>query len=339
MSEEFQKIINYVQEHKCQHIGIFAHQNADPDAIASAIGLKYLILSYFPLIHVTLYASSLSLLSQKILSNYDEKFEDNIVQNNLDAIFLCDTNNLIQLGDISIDEYISNNVPVFIIDHHSYHEFTKQAIVSIVKPITSTAEIIAQIYKETAIQLPENVGTILLSGVLFDTRRFIHTSPATFELTQFLIANGGNYDTALSILQKPFTKSERIAHLKGAKRMIIHYEDRGIVVVSHVGSYESSVARSLVNLGSDFAVVFALTSSDELRISFRCSNNYASKTAINLGELANKIATKFGGTGGGHKTAAGANIKDIKEFPKNKDKIAKFLLNILLEELELLKET
>ena len=43
MSEKFLEIIQILQKEEIFHIGIFAHQNADPDSIASVIGLKKIL--------------------------------------------------------------------------------------------------------------------------------------------------------------------------------------------------------------------------------------------------------------------------------------------------------
>ena len=61
------KIISILKDEKCRKIGIFTHQNADPDSIASAIGLKYLLKQIDSSFNIELYASSISIVSKKIL--------------------------------------------------------------------------------------------------------------------------------------------------------------------------------------------------------------------------------------------------------------------------------
>ena len=48
MSEEFMKIIENLRQNKLTKISIFAHLNADPDSVASAIGLKHLLSEFIP---------------------------------------------------------------------------------------------------------------------------------------------------------------------------------------------------------------------------------------------------------------------------------------------------
>jgi nanoRNase/pAp phosphatase (c-di-AMP/oligoRNAs hydrolase) len=315
-------------------VGIFAHQNADPDAISSAVGLKYILKQYFPKVRFTLFAQSINIISKKLLLTGNEVFQSDTVPNDLDIIFICDANNIQQLGNISLNDFISQKKPIIIIDHHEKIEQAEEITHSIINTETSTAEMIGKIYEELEIALEPKIATLLLTGILFDTRRFIYRTASTFNTVQFLINSGGNYDEALSILQKEPSKSEKIARLKGATRTLIHKEGTDIYALTYVSSYESSVARALVGLGASIAVVLAVPSDKEYRISMRCTKTFAERNKISLGTLANVISANFEGSGGGHQTAAGINFHEPKEFPKKKEEIVQMLLKMLLKEIK-----
>jgi nanoRNase/pAp phosphatase (c-di-AMP/oligoRNAs hydrolase) len=335
MSQEFLKIVDLLNQEKAENIGIFTHQNADPDSVSSAIGLKYLLEKYLPTSTIYLFSHTMSTLSKKLLDFTDDNFLDNIDKINLDAIFLCDTNNLNQIGGFSLDKFFEKQCLSFVIDHHSHHEFTDQVNYSIIKQLSSTAEILSQIYIALEITPPPEIATLFLTGMIFDSRRFRYISPTTFSTVEFLINNGGDYEKAITTLQSPMTVSEKMARLKGAARSLHHKEGEDIYSVSYISSYESSVARSLVGIGTDFAAVIALNNQDkEIRMSLRCSVNFATKNKVNLGDLANNIANKFQGSGGGHLTAAGMNIKATEEIPSNKEKLLEFMLKLILNEIK-----
>ena len=334
MSQEFLKIIGFLKNEDISRIGIFTHLNADPDSVSSAIGLQEIIQQYIPKSTIHLFASSLSLLSKKILPPNKKDSFKNQLPNDLEAIFLCDTNNLSQLGDFNLEEYISKKTPIFIIDHHSSHDFSNQAKATIINDSTSTAEIIAQIYKNLKLKIPTEISTLLLAGILFDTRRFRYLSPRTLLVTQFLINEGGKYEEAGNLLQSSLTFSEKVARLKGASRIVVHKKDSNIYTVSYISSYESSVARALIDLGATCSIVVATTPDNEHRISLRCTKKFAEQKKINLGNVANQIANKLGGSGGGHETAAGFNITKTEIIPKGTEEKMKYFLELLIGEIE-----
>ena len=244
------------------------------------------------------------------------------------------TDKSIYLGNISLSDFISQKKPIIVIDHHEKIEQAEEIAHSIINAETSTAEMIGKIYEKLEIALEPEIATSLLTGILFDTRRFIYRTASTFNTVQFLIHSGGNYDEALSILQKEPSKSEKIARLKGVTRTLIHKEGADIYALTHVSSYESSVARALIGLGASFAVVLAVPSDNEYRISMRCTKTFAERNKISLGTLANVISANFEGSGGGHQTAAGINFREPKEFPKKKNEIVQMLLKMLLKEIK-----
>jgi len=334
MSQEFLKIVDMLNKEETKIIGIFTHQNADPDAVSSAIGLKHLLLKYVPSSTIYLFSHTMSTLSKKLLELTEESFLNSLDDIDLDAIFLCDTNNLNQIGGFSLSKFFEKQCLSFVIDHHSHHEFTDQVNYSIIKQLSSTAEILSQIYIELKIQPPKEIASLFLIGMIFDSRRFRYISSSTFSTVEFLIESGGDYEQALSSLQSQMTVSERMARLKGAKRSLLHKEGEDIYAISYISSFESSVARSLIGTGTDFAAVIASNQDDELRISLRSSVQFAKRNNVNLGELANNIANKFLGSGGGHLTAAGMNIKPDEKIPKNKEKLLEFILKLILSEIK-----
>ncbi|MHA1198865.1 MAG: DHH family phosphoesterase [Candidatus Heimdallarchaeaceae archaeon] len=334
MHEKFTKIIEILKEEEISSVGVFTHQNADPDSIACAIGLKELLLHFIPALTVNLFASTISNLSKKMLTIQNELFHARLLSKPLEAIFLCDTNNLLQVGNFDFEENMVEKIPIFIIDHHSYHKFSEQARISIIQQISSSSEILAQLFLELDVPISQELATVLLVGMLFDSRRFRHTSEFTFKIVQYLLDNEGDYEEALELLHQPMQVSEKMARIKGATRIKFYKVNNHIFTLSYISSFESSLARALINLGADFALTVAVQPDTETRISMRCTKVFAEQNNINLGDIANKFTNVFPGSGGGHSTAAGINLLPTRKLPKDKEELLDLFLKIIMEEIK-----
>ena len=101
-----------------------------------------------------------------------------------------------------------------------------------------------------------------------------------------------------------------------------------IIVISKLGSFQSSGARALLSLGADVAVVSG-KNKDVTRSSLRSTNNFFTKTGIHLGELVSLVSIDLDGNGSGHPTAAGFNgFCEVQEF---NDLVLQRLKNAILE--------
>jgi len=158
----------------------------------------------------------------------------------------------------------------------------------------------------------------MIAGIVFDTRRFLYTNDRLFEIMAFLLHEfPASYADILPLFTNPRSKAERIACIKAAQRMKRFMLNNVQILISHVSSFESAAARSLIFLGGDIAFVIA-TRDDHSRVSMRSSLNFTQNTKISLGkDVIPAIITEFGGNGGGHDGAAGynTNVKiELKEF-------------------------
>jgi nanoRNase/pAp phosphatase (c-di-AMP/oligoRNAs hydrolase) len=77
-----------------------------------------------------------------------------------------------------------------------------------------------------------------------------------------------------------------------------------VVATSTVGSFQAHVARALVYLGADLAVVGG-ESDGETRFSLRSTQRFLDGSKVQLGtQVAGEMSKRLGGHGGGHATAA-----------------------------------
>jgi nanoRNase/pAp phosphatase (c-di-AMP/oligoRNAs hydrolase) len=95
-----------------------------------------------------------------------------------------------------------------------------------------------------------------------------------------------------------------LAKLKGAQRLKIYKLGDWVAATSLVGAFQAHVARALVYLGADVAVVGGETEG-ETRVSLRSTQRFGERTKVRLGtQVAEAVAGRLGGHGGGHATAA-----------------------------------
>src|SRR6202049_492128 len=122
----------------------------------------------------------------------------------------------------------------------------------------------------------------LLLGIMFDSQHLFLAKERTLREVVRLFDRGARIDDARLLLRSPPDYGEVIAKLKSAKRLKLYRVAGWVVVTTTVGSFQSNVARSLVSMGADVAVVTGETGG-ETRGSLRANQRFWEKTKIHLG--------------------------------------------------------
>ncbi|MEB3755609.1 MAG: DHH family phosphoesterase [Desulfurococcales archaeon] len=322
-------------------ICIVAHKNADPDAVASSLAVYYLVNNLCNKCKIVLcYPEGMATNSLKIIEWYGKCMKVDInktstskcseVNLGLDIVITVDTANPEQLGCFS--DIMEHSRYVITIDHHKTGKLKSQSNLYVGgEEYSSTSEIMALILeaflqrKSQDKRVPPCLATTLMSGIIYDSRRFLNIGSNTFRVMEMLRVYGGNYFEALNLLEKEEDRSQRIAVLKACQRMILKEICGFIVVGTHIGSFESNVARILVNSGADIAIVLS-DKKDFTRIALRSRNDTVDVSAFALW-LVRKLGT---GSGGGHYNSA-LFEGVLKGFEKSRDKKVKKLLEFFGE--------
>jgi phosphoesterase RecJ-like protein len=288
-----------------QRILITTHENADPDALCSAFSLRNLIERLYPETKVTLYFDGLSLVAQQIA----EKFNLDItspVDISCDGIIIVDANSPEQLGELKTR--INLNLPKLIVDHHSppsnLAKITQYAIID--EDSSAACEVIFNIYQFFNVKLSLDMASLIFLGILYDSRHLLLATNRTIHIIDELINFGIEYADMIEVLTLSMDRTERIARLKAAQRIVLHEFDGWIVAVSHVSAFEASACRALIGLGADVALVYG-EKQDEIRFSTRATAEILKKTDLNLANIMEKVGPVMHGEGGGHEGAAGCN--------------------------------
>lgn len=327
--DKFLNSLEKIKSRSKAFIGVLCHQNADPDALGSAIALKELLENLNPQFNVEIFSDSINNIAFYLKDYTITNVTTEPLGKNLDLLFIVDTNNLGQLGSMSpLVELAEETV---IIDHHEPHSQTPEITdyFIILEELSSTSEIIYQLFKMLEVKISPKSAFALMAGIIFDTRRFSFASSNTFPIISDLILRGANYDDALSLFVSEMDISEKIARLKASRRAKIKRINDLILVTSEVSTYEASAARALVDLGADIAIVIAGKGKNEVRASARANPKMKKIQDFNLGKIMEEVGEKFQGGGGGHILAAGLNGKgDPKEIMQEiTEKIEKIIKN------------
>ncbi|TFG32997.1 hypothetical protein EU528_01460 [Candidatus Thorarchaeota archaeon] len=289
---------------------IMGHQNADPDAICSMIAFSRLYTSINPKGSFALMVDDISRLSKQVLDFFEIKEE--VLEKpgtKFDLLVILDTNSRLQLGtdfqDIPIDP--SRTI---VIDHHEPNpEVGAIANNTIVRSDRfSTCEILVDIFEELNIKIDPIIANLLLTGILFDTRRFFYTDLQTLQIGIKLLNFGADYEQCIKSLQIRPDRSERIARLKAASKAQVHLFGDWVIATSIINAFEASACRGLLEMGADVAIIGGKPGKDKVRLSSRSSREFYDNTKINLGtDVMEPLGVIIDGKGGGHANAAGAN--------------------------------
>jgi nanoRNase/pAp phosphatase (c-di-AMP/oligoRNAs hydrolase) len=282
----------------------------------SAEGIKEFINTQNLGIQVTLFADTLNVSSRRIAKSLNIKVINETPTDSPDVIITVDTANYSQLNKFE-DFVKQSTVDKIVIDHHSKSELVESVDLKLHDTeMGSTCLIIANLFNQLGIKPSPRISTILICGHIYDSRRFIHGAiPITFRLIADLIEYGGDYDEANEYLQNAMSLGEKIARIKASKRINYQVVKNMIIAATKVSAFESSAARSLIAQGCD--VIFVIgKKNDETRGSARTNM----LTDLHMGEILSELIsefreeikgleTEFECSSGGHKNAAGINVK------------------------------
>lgn len=292
----FQQMIGSI---KHKHIYIQMHNFPDPDAIASAYGLQFLLeqknikstICYKGRVD---HGSSYSMV---------EKLGINIVE--YEELKYMDTNSEIILVDAQKGNANIIDMPgeeVMCIDHHPTYEKVDYVFSDIRPEVGACSSIIAQYFFNNNIVMSSKVATALLYGIKVDTANMTR----------------GVSDLDLEMFYKIFNMADR-QMIAALDYSVLRREDLQ-AYANAINSIETVGKISFANTGmncqealiaaisdfimmldsTDITVVYSLRD-DGIKISLRCNNG------MDVGKIANKVLSGIG-SGGGHENMAGGFV-------------------------------
>ena len=290
----------YKQIKKYNKIVIARHIGADPDALGSTLGLKESILNTFP--NKQVYVVGTPAAKHKYIGSLD-KFTEDMYDNSL--LIVLDTPNLIRIDgvDVSRFEYKIK------IDHHPFME--KFADIELIDETSSSAsQLVAELIKNTKLNINKSAAEKLFIGIVGDTNRFLYyyTTHKTFDIVSYMVK-----ETNLD-----FTNLYENMYLKSLHDLRFQsYVINNLILTDNGFGYIKLEQDILDQFGIDVStatnVVNGLTYIDGMYawaiFAYDKANDYIRGSIRSRGPIINDIATKY--NGGGHIYASGVRVKDF----------------------------
>ncbi len=297
LAQDLKKMVSTVGDGK---FAIIVHNNPDPDAISSAMGLKEIAGSV---------GVKAEILYKGQIGHHENKAFVNILDVELDQSkdFKPSEYRKIALIECSVpgvNNLLPSDTPVsIIIDHHQADiEEVKAEYVDIRPNIGATATIMTKYLQDLEIPIKTELATALLYGIKVDTDDFRrNTDPADFMAAAYLYPLANQ-----EILTKFETPSRSVEEIDVLGEAIKNREIKGSYLISNVGTIRNrdtlaQAADYLLTLeGITTTIVFGL-GEDHIYISGRSRD-----VRINIGKV---MQDAFGADkAGGHAMLAGAQI-------------------------------
>ena len=304
---------------QASNIIIMGHRNPDFDAIGACVGVARLALCAkggdTSAVHiVTDRACEPFAICEDYLGShsvYRDLFVDAFGAQDLvrsdSLLIIVDVNNV---GIVEAPEVVRNVANIAIIDHHRQFEvFDFAPVLSYIHPTaSSTSELVAEMIEQSpyADELRKEEATLLLAGIMLDTKNFTHSTGAqTFSAVHYLYAKGAHTNVTRLFFYESLDELITASDFGSRARI---YRDR--IAITWLGndqkrsdSVDSRTAaakaadRLLTVRGIDAS--FALVSNGESVVICARSGD-----AINVQIIMEKLG------GGGHFDMAGAQIKN-----------------------------
>jgi len=290
---------------KIKRAGVICHRHADPDAYMSAYALSHLIPRLSPSARVdVILPDGMSLLTRRLAESF--KIE-NLVEGEgdsaeYDLLVAVDIGHTELLKEWHAKLKASTAVRV-LIDHHPIQEGSPYDHMMVDPNSSSASEIVASTFRALGVTMEAATAQALLLGIMFDSQHLTIAKERTLREVVRLFDAGASIDDARLLLRSPPDYGEVVAKLKSARRLKPYKLGSWVVVTTTVGSFQSNVARSLVSMGADVAIVCGETSG-ETRGSLRANQRFWESTKVHLGTDVAATISKEAGFGGGHPTAA-----------------------------------
>jgi len=308
LAQDLKKLISTVDDGK---FAIIVHNNPDPDAISSAMGLKEIAGSV---------GVKAEILYKGQIGHHENKAFINLLDVELDQSkdFKSTDYRKIALVECSVpgvNNLLPPDTPVsIVIDHHQADiDEVKAEYIDIRPNIGATATIMTKYLQDLEIPIKTELATALLYGIKVDTDDFRrNTDPADFMAAAYLYPLA-NHD----ILRKFETPSRSVEEIDVLGEAIKNRDIKGSYLISNVGTIHNrdtlaQAADYLLTLeGITTTIVFGL-GEDHIYISGRSRD-----MRINIGKV---MQDAFGSDkAGGHAMLAGAQIP-LGVFGGTKDK-------------------
>lgn len=310
---------------------IMGHKISDIDCLGAAVGFYRIALSMGKKAYIVLNEARGSLKPLYESFKKNESYPKEMFVSGERALMLVDDGTIVVVVDVNRPGYteeprlLSACDTVVVVDHHRKSSDTiDNAILSYVEPFASSAsEMVAEIlqYIGDNIKLTSAEADAMYSGIMIDTQNFTtQTGVRTFEAAAFLKRSGADIIRIRKIFRdnladyKAKAKAVDSAEIYRDHFAISECDAEGTEAPTVVGA---QAANSLLEISGIKASIVLTYYQEKIYVSARSIDE------VNVQVMMEKLG------GGGHKSVAGAQLKDmsIEEAKKAIKNIIDEMLN------------
>lgn len=298
----YKKIYRKIKEYDT--IVIARHVGADPDALASSIALRDVILNTFP--NKKVCAVGFSASKFKYLGALDKVPDD--LSNAL--LIVTDTPDLKRIDGVTPKDFAYS----IKIDHHPFVEKTCN-LEWIDDSASSASQMIIELIFNTKLIMTKEAAEKLYIGIVADTNRFLfyYTTPKTFSIVSRLIES--THIDITSLYEPLYLKSLKEKRFQNYIVENFKVTDNGLAYIlvtdKDVQDFgiDAATARNMVGEFNyiDELLVWAIFTEDKQTSTIRGSIR-------SRGPIINNVAMHF--NGGGHIYASGVRVANEEELDK-----------------------
>lgn len=299
---------------------IMGHKNMDIDVLGSAVGIWRIATHFNKKAHIAIgdiNASLKPLISMFTNGDYPEDMfltADKIKT-------LIDSNTMLVVVDVNrpsiteVPELLQKIKTIVVLDHHRQSsEIIDNAVLSYVEPYASSAcEMVAEIvqYISDDMKLKQAEADAMYAGIVIDTLNFTNqTGVRTFEAAVFLKRKGADVTRVRKLFRDKLNNYQAKARIIDAAKVFMNYyaisecTSSDVDSPTVVGAQAANALLDIVGIKASFVVTLY--------------NNTIYVSARSIDEVNVQLVMERLG-GGGHRTVAGAQLKDmsVEEAIKN----------------------
>jgi nanoRNase/pAp phosphatase (c-di-AMP/oligoRNAs hydrolase) len=303
------RLIQYASGHK--RALVLTHDNPDPDSMASAVALGYILHRMAALESVVAYGGIVGRAENRALVRVLKLpvvpiarvvFED------YDLICMVDTQP--EQGNHSLP---ARHFPDVVIDHHPERPETRLApIADVGGEIGATSTVIVEYFRASGLEMPPAIATALYYGIKADTRDLgRQTTPADVDAYLWLF---------------PMVDKEALAEIEHPRLPIEYFQ-----------LYHTAIERALVYdhaVVCDLGEIYAPDMVAEVAERFLFLEDVKWSLAYGEyeGHLIREVIEEKGGSAGGHGSMAGARLPLRGLMPAARDRLEQEIVQRFLRE-------
>jgi len=287
---------------------ITSHMNLEGDALGSEIAFSRLVKKLGKIAYIV--NDDCVPHNYKFLPDVDKiiKFKKGLKKIKFDCFVALDCADLNRCGNVRM--LATKKTPILNIDHHTSN--VRFGNINWIEPqVSSTVQMVYELYKEMGVKLDREIALTLYVGMLTDTGSFRYSNTSSY--THKIVSELMKYEFNIADIYKNIYENISFRDMKLLMGILpqVKLDGQGKIawfqikrkflkgkkVLFDLTEYVLSFARAIK--GIEVAVLFkeSLDMKNEIRVNLR------SRGAVDV----NRIAGFFGG--GGHRTASGATVR------------------------------